>query len=52
MVQRSTDQESSTDSLIGALKRNWRVEMEGSATYRHLAARESDPRRKAILLAE
>jgi VIT1/CCC1 family predicted Fe2+/Mn2+ transporter/rubrerythrin len=49
-VQGSTKRESSTDSLISALQRNWRVEMEGSATYRHLAERESDPRRKAILL--
>ncbi|HLZ10459.1 MAG TPA: VIT1/CCC1 transporter family protein, partial [Chloroflexota bacterium] len=49
-MQRSTNQKSTTNSLISALQRNWRVEMEGSATYRHLADRESDPRRKAILL--
>jgi VIT1/CCC1 family predicted Fe2+/Mn2+ transporter/rubrerythrin len=46
----STDRKESTEALISALQRNWRVEMEGSATYRHLAGRESDPRRKAILL--
>jgi VIT1/CCC1 family predicted Fe2+/Mn2+ transporter/rubrerythrin len=49
-VQRSIDRKGSSEELIAALQRNWRVEMEGSATYRYLAEREPDSRRKAILL--
>lgn len=36
--------------LVEALQHNWQAEMEGSATYRGLAERESDPTRKAVLL--
>lgn len=35
--------------LIRALEANWQEEMEGAATYRALAEREPDPRRKATL---
>lgn len=41
--------ERSTDLLIAALERNWRVEMEGAATYEHLAQRETNPQRREIL---
>ncbi|MEY2557066.1 MAG: vacuolar iron transporter family protein [Verrucomicrobiota bacterium] len=35
---------------IEALKQNWRAEVETSRVYRDLAERESDPKRKSILL--
>ena len=49
-MQKSIDPKSSDETLISALQRNWCVEMEGSATYRFLAARETDPRRHGVLL--
>src|SRR5438093_8716550 len=36
--------------LIRALEANWQEEMEGAATYRALAERETDARRKAAFL--
>lgn len=36
--------------LVAALQRNWRTEMQGAATYRYLAERETDPRKRAILM--
>jgi VIT1/CCC1 family predicted Fe2+/Mn2+ transporter/rubrerythrin len=35
--------------LVDALQHNWQAEMEGAATYRGLAERESDPARAAVL---
>ena len=35
---------------IQALKQNWRAEVETSRVYRDLAERETDPKRKSILL--
>src|SRR5437764_12102727 len=35
--------------LVRALEANWQEEMEGAATYRTLAEREPDARRKALL---
>jgi VIT1/CCC1 family predicted Fe2+/Mn2+ transporter len=49
-VERSDGQRTDRDPLVAALQRNWRVEMEGAATYRYLAAREADPSRRSILL--
>ncbi|HEY8885446.1 MAG TPA: VIT1/CCC1 transporter family protein [Chloroflexota bacterium] len=49
-MQRSGDKTRAANALIEALERNWRVEMEGAATYRYLAEKESDPRRQSILL--
>ena len=49
-MPRADDQAGARDSLVAALQRNWRVEMEGAATYRFLADREKDPQRQAILL--
>ena len=37
------------DPLIAALERNWRVEMEGAATYEYLAQRETSAKRRSIL---
>lgn len=36
--------------LIAALKKNWEAECRSAATYRHLAEREQDERRRRILL--
>ena len=49
-MQRSSDRSSPPDSLVAALQRNWRTEMEGAATYRYLAERESDAGRRDILM--
>jgi VIT1/CCC1 family predicted Fe2+/Mn2+ transporter/rubrerythrin len=38
------------DENLAALRRNWLVEMTGAATYRELAAAETDERRRAILV--
>jgi vacuolar iron transporter family protein len=46
----TSEDRANTAELIPALQRNWRVEMEGAATYRYLAEREADPRRRSILL--
>lgn len=46
----SDDRDSSKGALIAALRRNWRVEMEGAATYQFLAQREPNPNRREILL--
>jgi len=37
-------------TLVAALRRNWQDEMTSAATYRHLAEREPDERRRGILL--
>lgn len=49
-MRKSTGDAGSRESLIAALTRNWRVEMEGAATYRYLAQRQTDPRKRTILL--
>ena len=36
--------------VVTALQNNWQAEMEGSATYRGLAALEKDPSRRSVLL--
>jgi vacuolar iron transporter family protein len=36
--------------VVAALRRNWRAEMEGAATYRELASLEREERRRDILL--
>ena len=38
------------DQLIAALRQNWRREMEGTHTYRDLAAHEKDAQKRAVLL--
>lgn len=40
----------SREHLLATLEHNWRAEMEGTATYRELASREKDVRRKALLV--
>src|SRR5205823_6716020 len=49
LVNDSARGRSEKDALLTALQRNWRTEMEGAATYRYLATRETDPTRKRIL---
>ena len=41
--------EKSKAQLLATLEHNWRVEMQGAATYRELAAMEKDVRRKSLL---
>jgi predicted membrane protein (TIGR00267 family) len=49
-VQKSSEQPRASTELNAALERNWRTEMEGAATYRYLAEKETDPRRRSILI--
>ena len=44
-----TDGRFSREETITALRRNWRAEAEGAATYRELARMERDERRREIL---
>ncbi len=38
-----------TEQVLHALEKSWHHEIEAAATYRALAARETDPRRRAVL---
>src|SRR5260370_32002526 len=41
---------SGTDQTVEVVKRNWRAEMETAQTYRDLAGRDRDEKRKGVLL--
>ena len=45
----SRPQNPTNEDLLRALEGNWQEEMEGAATYRTLAARETDPKRRDVL---
>src|SRR5436190_7683757 len=47
---RQRRQPSRAEETIEVVKRNWRAEMETAQVYRDLAQRESDEKRKGILL--
>lgn len=48
MSSRSVDQ--NKEELISTLEHNWIAEMQGAATYRELAAMESEKRKQALLI--
>ena len=48
--EKPTSQEDGREETVEVVRRNWRAEVETALTYRDLAERESNEKRKAILL--